>query len=172
MRLFLMVFMGLFLLAVPVSALAKDAAEEDRGDVLFSSLQGDRFVVVITGGRNDVLVDEQLDLFRESLKGLQARPITLVRFIEDKIFELTDFSRSNFRARKDMNAHQQRYLEAQMHSENNEFTVVLIGIDGYWMQTWKGTVDEDGVYTPRDIPVQPKAVFGAVDRMLLLLGKK
>ena len=172
MRLFLSGFLAFFLLAFPVGAMAKDQVEEDRGDVLFSSLQGERFVVVVTGGRNDKLVSEQMDLFRETLKGLQARPITLVRFIEDKIFELSEFSRSNFRARKDMNANQQRYLEEQMHSENNEFTIVLIGIDGYWMQTWKGTVDEDGVYTPLEITVPPEMIYATVDRMMLLLGKK
>jgi hypothetical protein len=155
----------------PVRQLMAAEEEEYRGDVLFKNLQGERSVVVVTGGRSDqALVKEQLGLFKEELEGLKQRKVTLVRFVEDKIFELTDYSRSNFETRKEMNAHQQRYLEQQMHSDNNEFSIVLIGRDGYWAHTWRGANNEDGVYEPLAVTIAPQQIYRTIDRVDAEIG--
>lgn len=167
MRFFLIVLSFIVMLgsAVPVLAdvQSADPEAEDRGDVLFSSLQHERNIVIITGGRNEELVKQQLELFKEEIEGLKLRDVTLVRFIEDKIFELSDYSRSNFRARKEMDSYQQGYLEDEMHSDNNEFSIVLIGKAGYWARTWKGAVNEDGIYEPLEVTIPPAVIYRAID---------
>lgn len=148
----------------PLSAQESDLLNEEQGDVLFKAQQWENRIVVITGSPSNPVVDLQLDLFRENLEGLQARDIALVRFLNGNIYELSDFTRNNFKARFDMNADQQGYLEDQMQSDNDIFSIVLIGKDGYWKRTWKGQT-VDGIYEPLETPVSPAAIFRVIDSM-------
>lgn len=124
-------------------------------DILFDSLQWRARALVLTGDRNDGLLNEQIALLRSNVDGLQDREIAVIRFEGDSIFELTDFSDYSYRGRYDMNAHLQRFYESEMQSDNNVFSVVLFGKDGGFKRVWKD----------REEAVPLAEIFSEIDAM-------
>ena len=124
-------------------------------DILFDSLQWKARTLVLTGERDDPLVIGQVGELKANVEGLRDRSIAVIRFDGDNIFEMSDFSRFDYRGRYDMNANLQRYYESEMQSDNDEFSVVLFGKDGQFKQVWK----------EREEVVPLNEVFAVIDAM-------
>ena len=124
-------------------------------DILFDSLQWKARTLVLTGERDDPLVIGQVGELKANVEGLRDRSIAVIRFDGDNIFEMSYFSRFDYRGRYDMNANLQRYYESEMQSDNDEFSVVLFGKDGQFKQVWK----------EREEVVPLNEVFAVIDAM-------
>lgn len=124
-------------------------------DILFDSLQWRARVLVLTGERNDALLNEQIAMLRENQAGLQERSIAVIRFDGDAIFEMDELSNFSYRGRYNMDADLQSYYEDEMQSDNNKFSLALFGMDGDFKRVWK----------EREEAVPLEEVFTEIDAM-------
>ena len=122
---------------------------------IFSSLRWKNRAIVITGEPDDAQVAEQLQVFRENIAGLKERRLVMIRFLHEDLDEIDELSDYNYRGWYDMDANEQSFMERQLGTDNNKFSVVLVGLDGELKQVWM----------PEQSAVPINWIFSAVDAM-------
>lgn len=121
------------LLVLPIAGLHAQAP----ADPVFRSLQWKHTILVLTGEPNDPLVDDQIAIFKDNAESIERYDIAMIRFMRDRLWEMREFNVVNYRGWFKMNAHQQRYVEQQLETDNNIFSVALVGKDGALIYVWK-----------------------------------
>lgn len=121
-------------------------------DPVFDKLVGVARVLVITGNRDETFSDLTIDQLRALPDALLDRQIAVLRFREDDLFELEALSDYNYGGWYRMDAAEQRYMEEQLQTDNNVFSVVLVGLDGEVKKVWLE-------------PVEPQEIFDVIDQM-------
>ncbi len=121
-------------------------------DPVFDKLVGVARVIVITGNRDESLADLEIGELRGALDGLAERQIAVLRFREDDLYEVEGLSDYNYGGWYRMDAAEQRYMEEKLQTDNNIFSVVLVGLDGQVKKVWLE-------------PVEPQVIFDLIDEM-------
>ncbi len=121
-------------------------------DPVFDKLQWRARVLVITGNRDEPLADEQLIELQNAQGGLLDRQVAVLRFREDNLFEVESLSNFDYGGWYDMDAPEQSFMEEQLQTDNNVFSVVLVGLDGEVKNVWLDLVE-------------PQAIFDVIDEM-------
>lgn len=122
---------------------------------VFSTLQWKARALVLTGNADDPMVAEQMRIFRENIEGLKERDIALIRFLYDNLDEIDGLSDFDYRGWYDMDAAEQGFMEDQLGTDNNKFSVVLVGKDGELKRVW----------APENHSVSIEWIFGLIDSM-------
>lgn len=146
------------------------ANAQEQGEPVFDSLVWKARALVITGDYSDPLAEEQIAILRTDVPALAERDIAVLRFARDRIIEMSDLSNFQYRGWDDMDAHQQRYIEEKIQSDNNIFSVVLVGKDGLVKKVWGGPLPEnlDGAapeIAPPVTAVPLNEIFAIIDAM-------
>lgn len=122
---------------------------------VFSTLQWNARALVLTGNADDPMVAQQMQIFRNNIEGLKKRDIAVIRFLYDNLDEIDELSDFDYRGWYDMDAAEQGFMEDQLGTDNNVFSVVLIGKDGELKQVW----------APENHTVSIEWIFGLIDSM-------
>lgn len=137
-----------------VGVFMRGAADGDRGaviigaayaqdSVLFKDLQWRANVLVVTGGYDEPRVKQQLQIFQAQAKILRENDMAVIRFVRDRLIEQRDINDFQYRGWFKMNARQQGYVERQIQSDNDVFSVVLIGKNGVTQHVWAPQADDE-----------------------------
>lgn len=146
-----------------IQPLSMDDLRAQSNPPVFKSLQGAYSAIVLTGEPNEPRVEEQMQVFRDNKDALAGRAVAMIRFLHDDLDEIDELSRYNYRGWYRMNAEQQRFMERQLGTDNNVFSVVLVGRDGVLAQVWmppEGIVPIGEIFSALDS--QPRAGAGAL----------
>ena len=122
---------------------------------VFSTLQWKARALVLTGNTDDPMVAEQMRIFRENIEGLAERNIAVIRFRYDDLDEIDELSAFDYRGWYDMDAAEQGFMEDQLGTDNNKFSVALVGLDGELKQVW----------APENHSVSIEWIYGLIDSM-------
>lgn len=144
--------LALFLaLLLPVGVNAQSASHNEI-DPIFDRQQWVHRVLVITGPEDDPLYLEQFELLEGEIDGLEVRDIVVVRHEDETLDKVEGLDSFGFRNRVIRDAEERRYLQNRLKTDDDVFSVVLVGLDGEVKQVW-GSV------------VAPQEIFDAVDAM-------
>ncbi len=134
-----------FLLILPTQVRAADP--------IFRTLQWKHDTLVLTGENSDPLVNEQISIFRQNVEALKIRDIAMIRFFRDDLDEMDDLSDVNYRGWYNMDANEQRFMERLLQTDNNKFSVALVGKDGELTYVWKDREDRKDKKPPMAVPM-------------------
>lgn len=122
---------------------------------VFRTLQWRARALVLTGNPDNPMVTEQMNILRANIEGLKERDVAVIRFRYDDLDEIDELSDFDYRGWYDMDSAEQGFMEDQLGTDNNKFSVVLVGKDGELKQVW----------APENHSVSIEWVFGLIDSM-------
>lgn len=123
------------------------------GAAPFDRLVGQAYALVLTGPQSDPLYIEEIALLTEAADELRARSIVTIYF-KDKILDtLEPLSAFDYVPYELERAAQATYLEEQLQTDDDVFTIVLVGRDGTVWHVWNEL----------EAPVPPREIFHVMD---------
>lgn len=130
-------------------------------DAPFDRLQWKGRAIVITGPHDHEFFEPQLTALKQEVEGLKDRDIIVITFHNRDIEVVEELSAFPFSIpgmytggrRNDGN---RNYLESQLKTDDDVFSVVLVGKDGETKKVWQ---------SEEETPVSPFAIFELIDSM-------
>lgn len=151
----LRLFIFLIILIAPFSV----AAQEEI-DAPFDRLQGNAWALVLTGPDIDPMYVTQLASLTAAAPDLIKREIVVIRFHGRTLVTYPELSVADYQlpslngSKKGRSSHQKiKALEEQLQTNDDVFSVVLVGKEGLTRYVWTA-------------PVRPEAVFHMMDNPL------
>ena len=131
-------------------------------DAPFDKLQWKGRALIITGSFDHPYLEPQLEMLEAVHEGIIERDLIIVRFKDDHVKTIEELSAFPFQVPdmywdgKEADDNRQ-YLEHLLGTDDDIFSVVLVGKDGAVKKVWKEESLEG--------PVSPAEIFGVIDEM-------
>lgn len=115
-------------------------------DVVFQSQQWESRVLVLTGFDDDPLYLEQYDALRDARDAMEEREVVIVHYEGELIQRVDSLSALPFEYRRLLrSARERRYIDRELETDSEMFSVVLIGLDGQVKQVWTEPVTAEEI---------------------------
>lgn len=128
-------------------------------DAPFDRIQDNAWALVLTGPEEDPLFIEQLALLQPSAATLIMRKIVVIRFHGRTLKIYPELSEGEYQlpslkgAQKSESSHKKiERLESLLHTDDDVFSVVLVGIDGATKYIWNVVVTPEEIFNVMDHP--------------------
>lgn len=122
-------------------------------DAIFDEEQWISRVLVITGSKGDPLYLDQYDMLEGARDGFEARDTVIVHYKDRLIKRIDTLSVLPFRFDNILReTDEQRYMQERLRTDDDVFSVVLVGLDGTVKQVWT-------------LPVSAQEIFDVIDAM-------
>jgi hypothetical protein len=147
----------------PVKTESQKSAEAPppaKIDAPFDRLQGNAWALVLTGPEDDPLFREQIASLEAVAEKLKAREMVVIHFHGRTLKTYPDLSIHDYElpsmkgSKKGISTHRKiKNLEAQLHTDDDVFSVVLVGKDGETKYVWTEAVRPGAIFHMMDNPV-------------------
>ena len=119
-------------------------------DPIFDRQQWKNRVLVITGAVSEPQYAEQIAALEAVKPGLEERNIIVIRFKDGILKKVPDLTSFDFQFKRYKKTAQQRYLQNRLGTDDDIFSVVLVGLDGERKQVWEDVVDGETLFAVID----------------------
>ncbi len=131
-----------------------------RVDAPFDRLQDNAWALVLTGPEEDPLFTQQMALLEPQAEKLKSREIVVIHFHGRSLKIYPDMSVADYRlpslkgSKSGESSHRKiERLERQLQTDDDIFSVVLVGMDGLTKYVWLEPVKPSAIYQVMDHPV-------------------
>ena len=132
-------------------------------DPVFDTLQWKNRVLVITGPDITEQYVEQVDLLANVRDGLDERAVIVLRYEDRALDKIEGLSSFPFDNRVIEGHDRQKYLQSRLRTDDDVFSVVLVGLDGETKQVWNTVVDPQEIFDVIDAMPMRERVMNAQD---------
>ncbi len=129
-------------------------------DAPFDRLQDNAWALVLTGPEEDPLFTQQMALLEPQAEKLKSREIVVIHFNGRTLKAYPDLSVADYRlpslkgSKSGESSHRKiERMERQLQTDDDIFSVVLVGMDGLTKYVWLEPVKPAAIYRVMDHPV-------------------
>lgn len=124
-------------------------------DPVFDDLQWIARAIVVTGPKDDFRYMAQMAAFQKVIPELKDRDIVVLTYKDRALDVVPEMSFIPYRNRVLKERKDQKYMQGQLQTDDDEYSVVLVGKDGLFKYRW----------APLDRAVPPSEIFKMIDAM-------